>query len=68
MTAYSLVAGPDGEILAQLPPGGSIVVANVPPPHDTVYRQLGDWFLYLCIGVTLALIAQAMLRNKIQRA
>ena len=60
MTAYSMVAGPDGEILAELPPGGSIAAANVPPPHETIYRRFGDWFLYMCMGASLALIASTI--------
>lgn len=53
ITAYSTVTGPDGQILTELNPGEGVAVQQLPAPHDTVYRRLGDWFLYLCIAFVL---------------
>lgn len=64
ITAYSLIAGPDGQPLTGLAQGQGVAATDIPPPHWTFYRQFGDWFLYCCVAVTLAVIVRGLLRRK----
>jgi apolipoprotein N-acyltransferase len=64
ITAYSMIVGSDGRILAELPPGENILVANVSPPRDTLYKHLGDWFLYLCWFATACWIVRRIILTR----
>lgn len=53
-TAHSMFVNGDGGIVEMLPAGYEGGVANsVGVKRWTVYRQLGDWFLWVCVGVLL---------------
>ena len=59
-TAHSMVVNANGEILGTLPAGyeGSLARGITGPKKMTVYRQLGDWFLWVCVGVLVATVAK----------
>lgn len=45
--AYSMVVDGRGRIIVELPPGEQTAQARAAPAAPTLYRMLGDWFLYL---------------------
>ncbi len=52
--AYSSIVDARGHIAAEAPPGEQVLIAAVPPgPRFTLYRTLGDWFLYACAAAFL---------------
>ena len=55
MSAYSMLVNSHGDIVAQAGSGTEEVVttSTALEPHGTVYKSLGDWFLYVCGGVLL---------------
>ncbi len=63
--AHSMVVSNTGTILLDLPPGvqdSAIASVNV-TPRWTLYKALGDWFLYLCATVPI-LLAASLLRQR----
>jgi apolipoprotein N-acyltransferase len=64
ITAYSMIVGSDGRILAELAPGENVLVAKIAPPRDTIYKHLGDWFLYLCWLATGIWIIRRIAKTK----
>jgi apolipoprotein N-acyltransferase len=59
-TAYSMVVDARGVIVAQLGSGteGVKVVEVTPERRSTVYRQVGDWFLWVCGFLVVAGLIQ----------
>lgn len=49
--AYSMAVYSDGSIASQSKGGIEIGSARLDGPHGTLYRLLGDWFLYLCYAM-----------------
>lgn len=55
--AHSMIVGSNGRILSNLAPGEDVSAAAVTYPKVTLYRQLGDWFAYLCgLGFAIGVI------------
>jgi len=48
--AYSMICDRDGAVVAMMPPPnrGPLVATVQTEPRWTLYKLLGDWFLYLC--------------------
>lgn len=63
ITAYSMITDSRGDILAEIPPGKGVAVAPLTTPAETVYREVGDWFLYLCALATAFLIVRSVTRR-----
>ncbi len=56
--AYSMAVDGRGRIVAELPPGEQAAYTSVALGGPTLYRLLGDWFLYLCgLGVMAGIFA-----------
>jgi apolipoprotein N-acyltransferase len=52
VSAYSQIVDGHGFVLAEAPPGEQVLLGSLRPTrHWTLYRQWGDWFLYLCLFV-----------------
>lgn len=52
--AYSSIVDARGKIVAEASPGPNVIVAEAAPgPRFTVYREWGDWFLYVCGALVL---------------
>ncbi|AXB47276.1 hypothetical protein A4R43_36510 [Amycolatopsis albispora] len=68
-TTTLLLSDGHGRVVASQPtgqPGGfTTVVADVPiGPGATVYTRFGDWFGWLCVGLTAVSVAVALTRRK----
>lgn len=46
--AHSMGVLSNGQIYTELGAGEGIGITEISPPRGTLYRSLGDWFLYLC--------------------
>ncbi len=51
--AYSQIVNSYGQTVAVIEPGLGAATGSVDSPHWTPARQFGDWFLYLCVGLSL---------------
>ncbi len=58
VTADSMIVAPNGAILTELGAGERAGLAQMPAPHDTLYKHLGDWFLWVTIAAFGALITK----------
>src|ERR1700682_1942764 len=66
---YTLSIDPYGRIIAALPPD---VRAAADLPYDfrtdtTIYTRFGDWFAWLCVLVSVILVAATFWKGKISR-
>jgi apolipoprotein N-acyltransferase len=64
ITAFSSIVGSDGQTLGELGPGEGVMVRALPQPRLTLYRRLGDWFLYLCLLYVLGAGASLLWRRR----
>jgi apolipoprotein N-acyltransferase len=67
ITADSMITGADGRILVRMGGGEGFVVSRVDKPRMTVYRRLGDWFLYACLLATIYWIARSVVAKLASR-
>jgi apolipoprotein N-acyltransferase len=68
-SAFAMITDRDGRIVAQAPPGyvGAISGVVTLGPAETLYRRVGDLFLWLCWGGTalwIALLARRALQRR----
>ena len=55
--AHSMIVGADGKIRFELASGEGMGASAISFPTETLYKRLGDWFLYLCgLGFAVGLI------------
>lgn len=61
-TAWSMIVDSRGRITGKLPTGheGTLARSIDSPQPRTIYRTLGDWFLWMCAGVLLATIGNSL--------
>jgi len=55
--AHSMIVGADGKIRFELASGEGMGASAISFSKETLYKRLGDWFLYLCgLGFAVGLI------------
>ncbi len=65
ITAYSQVVDANGAVVAEAGSGTEeVITAWVGKPRWTLYRVLGDWFLYLCGVLAVGLTVSSIRKKK----